>query len=122
MRVDIGPRAAQGNPFSVTLNFDTVGEAEQAEMLVRALKVYAERNVKYRDNWRRKGWRGALFGARLALERAWDALWSAEPGRTVSRNKTPHDVDDLIDTINYAAMTARLVEAGDRDGEWRYPA
>lgn len=121
MKVETGELSAQGMPLRVTLHFDMAGEAEQASVLVEALKVYSDRAAKYGSNWRRKGWRGALFGARLAIERAWDMLWSAAPGRTISRGHPPHDVDDLIDAINYAAMAVRLVEVGARDGEWSYP-
>lgn len=108
----------------VTIGFridvpDYLGESvlEQAQIFCEAMNIYADRNEKYRDNWKRKGWRGALFGARLALERAWDLLWGPKP----VPEHAAFDVDDLLDTMNYAAQAVRLIRAGDRDGSWRYP-
>lgn len=99
---------------------DPEGESvhEQLMVLLNALKINAERQTKYGDNWKRKGWRGALFGARLALERSWDYLWDADPQGFAKQERPPIDVDDLLDTINYAAMVIRGINENNRDGEW----
>lgn len=84
-----------------------------ADVLEEALAVHEQRQEAYRDNWRRQGWRGSLFKLRLKVERAWDVWWGAEP-------QPEPDVDDLLDVINYAAMTVVAIREGDRDGTWRF--
>lgn len=85
----------------------------QLEVLLEALKVYDERNVKYKDNWKRFGWRGCLFRLRERTERAWDDWFHGD----VDIDEMP-DVDDLIDLINFAAFTIRAIREGNRDGSW----
>lgn len=93
---------------------------DQFLVLIEALEVYAERNLKYKDNWRRMGWRGMLIRVRERAERLWDDLWDAEPmlESEAAPPYQPHDVDDAIDLINLAAFLIRGVREGDRDGSW----
>jgi hypothetical protein len=106
---------------TVDLGFDpSDAELRHIRVLLEAARINHERSGTYGDNWRESGWRGALFKLRLRCSRAWDALWNAEPGQTFERDTTPHDVDDLLDVINFAAQTVILVREGDRDGQWRY--
>ena len=86
---------------------------DQARVLAQALCVYDERNAKYMDNWKRSGWRGALFKLKLKVERAWDVMWDANPS-----DVTTDDVDDLLDAINCAGMAVRAMEDKNRDGSW----
>lgn len=92
-----------------------VRSLDQLSMLLRAWVVFIERDKMYNGNWRRQGWRGNLFKLRLKVERAWDVLWGAKSAAG------PGSIDDLLDVINYAAMTAQLADVGERDGEWSYP-
>lgn len=92
----------------------------QFEIFMEALKIYDERNAKYKDNWRRMGWRGMLIRVRERAERLWDDLWDAPPkleGEAVPEYQ-PHNVDDAIDLINLAGFLARGVREGNRDGAW----
>lgn len=94
---------------------------KQGEIFVRALQVYAERNERYNDNWKRMGWRGLLVRIRERSERLWDRYWD-EPRVVVKTGGTviAHDADDAVDLINFAAFLVRALEQGetDRDGEW----
>lgn len=102
---------------------------EQFGILSEALIIYAQRNVKYKDNWRRFGWRGCLFRVRERAERAWDNLWdavtpqvAAGEGRSLSAEAEEFvataDYDDLLDMINFACFTIRAVRENNRDGSW----
>lgn len=89
--------------------------AELAAVLNEALAIYAERQKSYGQQWRKYGVKGALYSARRKIERAWAQLWDgpaeSHPLAGVS------GVDDLLDTINYAAMAILCVRSGNRDGE-----
>jgi hypothetical protein len=89
----------------------------QFEVLMEALTIYAERNPKYNDNWRRFGWRGCLFRLRERVERLWDYLWDYPICDGSSASPYP-DMDDAIDLINFAAFTVRAVRMDNRDGSW----
>ncbi len=105
---------------------------EQFEVFWQALKMYEQRNQKYKDVWVRYGWRGCLVQARMCCERAWNDLWDApvdsraktvvvEPGQDPIIPIRP-ETDDLIDLINYTVFCIRAVRAGNRDGTggwWR---
>lgn len=102
---------------------------EQALVLSKALYVYEQRNQKYKDNWRRFGWRGCIFRLRERVERLWDHLWDAPPGEPIDvtefsgeekhlRTTADQDIDDALDLINFAAFTVRAVREGNRDGSW----
>lgn len=94
---------------------------EQAAVFLEALKIYDQRNVKYKDNWRRQGWRGMLVRVRERAERLWDDLWDADPLAVLSDETTMVrglDVDDAIDLINLAGFLVRGVREGNRDGSW----
>jgi hypothetical protein len=100
----------------VRIAWTTDAESRQAMVLLEALKVYAERNPRYNDNWRRFGWRGCLFRLRERVERLWDYLWDA-PLRE-DPDSPLLDLDDAIDLINFAAFTIRAVRMDNRDGSW----
>lgn len=92
---------------------------DQLRVFIVALDVYAERNKKYKDNWRRMGWRGQLIRIRERAERVWDDLWDAHGGpfKPTTTLDAP-DVDDAIDLINFAGFLVRGVREGNRDGDW----
>lgn len=96
-------------------DLDSGSEQRQLEVLMEAFSVYVERNAKRSDHWREIGWRGNLVHVRGKAERAFRQLWNASP------DGEQYDIDDLIDIINYAAMTIRLVREGTpkaRNGSW----
>jgi hypothetical protein len=103
------------------LGYDSDSDKAQAVILLEALTIYAERNERYKDNWRRMGWRGALIRLRERVERAWDYLWDAEVSRA-PEGQAPVDapaVDDVIDLINFAAFLVRGIRGETtRDGSW----
>lgn len=96
--------------FEAAVSESTV---QQARVLMEALCVYDQRNATYKDNWKRSGWRGALFKLKLKVERAWDVWWDATPDPAGEI-----DVDDLLDAINCAGMAVRQIESSNRDGSW----
>lgn len=121
---------------SVALHFGPDDEHlwAQFEVLYDALMIYEERNPKYKDNWRRFGWRGCLFRIRERAERLWDDFWDKEPqpfgralhdarpGETVLvepiEYSEPPSVDDAIDAINMLGFFVRAVRENNRDGSW----
>lgn len=96
-------------------------------ILDEAAVIYEQRDQQYGDQWKKYGYRGTLYNARRKIERAWETLWNAAPVGQIEvttfeeaeRHYAPDDmpdVDDLLDTINYCAMTIMEVRAGNRDG------
>lgn len=90
--------------------------SDQLSVMLEALTRYEQANVKYKDNWRRMGWRGMLVRVRERAERLWDALWDKDPNRVPIKGKG--DLDDAIDLINFACFLVRAVRDGNRDGSW----
>lgn len=104
-------------------------EIEQAMVLIEALKVYSKRNTKYRDNWRRMGWRGLLIRIRERSDRLWDTFWMGVAWKEAGPMDEPEDrlidADDALDLINFAAFFVRQTRNASeegwmicRDGEW----
>lgn len=102
---------------------------EQFDVLMQALLIYQERNGKYKDNWRRFGWRGCLFRVRERAERLWDNLWDATPLSVDAMVEPPDphgphrlaggaDSDDALDCINLLGFLVRAIRSRNRDGEW----
>lgn len=96
-------------------------EKAQAVTLIEALQVYCDKNVKYKDNWRRMGWRGLLARIRERSDRLWDTFWMGVNWKS----EGVIDADDAIDLINFAAFFVRQTRDCDeggwmnaRDGEW----
>lgn len=87
------------------------------EILEEAAQIYDDRNTKRGDLWKQRGWRGALYDVRVCAERAWAHLWRAPAG---GKDIATHDVDDLLDCINYCAMAIIAVREGNRDGVARW--
>jgi hypothetical protein len=106
----------------VLITTETPGEREQLTVMIEALKVYSERNIRYKDNWMRMGWRGMLVRVRERSERLWDGLWDAYASPIDGPPSDPEDhddeLDDALDLINFAGFLVRAVRAGNRDGSW----
>jgi hypothetical protein len=95
---------------------------EQFEVMLEALRIYERKNVQYKDNWKRMGWRGMLVRVRERAERLWDSLWSHPSGDDPTNDVAPRSsegkLDDAIDLINFACFLVRAVRDGNRDGSW----
>lgn len=88
-----------------------------AQVLEEALDIYLKRHPHYGDQWKKYGWRGAIYNARRKVERMWAQLWNAEPSDAVAEaTKQVSGVDDGLDTIVYLAMAIVAVREGNRDG------
>ncbi len=93
----------------------TPTSVEQLAVLMEAFAIFQERNGRYRDEWRRTGWRGALFETRKKVSRVWQCFW------TGASTKDPAMLyDDVFDAINFMIFFVRLHrDGGDADwGEW----
>lgn len=90
----------------VYLTGDAVTESalEQAEVMLGALRIFAERNARYKDGWATAGWRGVLFDLRKKTERLWRQFWHGQ--------LTIASVDDAYDLINFAAFFIRAQASG----------
>lgn len=93
-------------------------EAAKAQLMIfgDAMNVYIARNERYKDNWKKMGWRGQLVRMKERVERLWDDFWGKEPipdGVDELMN-----VDDAIDLINFAAFFIRAANDNNRDGDW----
>jgi hypothetical protein len=86
-------------------------------ILAEAMQIMTQRDESYGDQWKRYGWRGALFNLRRKAERAWHTMFNEDPEHTIV---LAHKCDDLLDVINYAAMAMQMAEESNRDGvpEW----
>lgn len=104
-----------GDHYRVYLQENKSLEA-QFEIFLEALKVYDQRNEKYKDNWRRMGWRGMLIRVRERAERLWDDLWDKQP--IPDGVDELIDYDDAIDLINLAGFLIRATRENNRDGSW----
>lgn len=120
--IEDGERVGYNITFQPHVALDR-SNLEQLNVMLEALKIYEERNQKYKDNWRRQGWRSCLFDLRRKVERVWDTFWNhpdspCEEGWPTDRE--PPDLDDALDTINFAALATRAVREGNRDGSWSW--
>lgn len=94
------------------VEYDTQAECDQLLVLMKAARLYSERNAEYKDNWHRMGWRGMLVRCRERSERLWDAWWDRSQRPTA-------DPDDALDLINFAAFMVRATRGETtRDGSW----
>jgi hypothetical protein len=95
-------------------------EAAQAQLQVFAdcFAIYLERNVRYKDNWRKMGWKGQLVRIKERVDRLWDNLWNKKHGEVLNR-----DLDDAHDLINFAAFLIRGAGHWNEttaEGEWKW--
>jgi hypothetical protein len=86
----------------------------QLRVMMEAFAIFVERNGRYRDEWRRTGWRGAMFEMRKKISRVWQVFWAGKA------TKAPDLLyDDALDAINFTCFFIRLHrEAGPDWGEW----
>lgn len=89
-------------------------------ILNEAADIYDARHPHYGDQWRKYGWRGALYSARRKVERAWAQLWDAPAEPVDHMSEGVNSTDDVLDAIVYLAMAVLEARQGNRDGhgEW----
>lgn len=109
------PAGEEGEPVPV-LEGPLPTDQALEQVFARCLAIFRERNAQHNDSWKREGWRGCLFNLRRKAERAWDHLWNFDRNDLDSDYLQQH-VDDLLDSVNYAALTVLAVEEGNRDGQ-----
>lgn len=100
--------------FEITFQPHSPNDAacqEMFEIMMASLTIFEARNRKYKDNWRRQGWRSPLFDLRRKVERVWDVFWDGVGGPDA-------DVDDALDALNFCAILIRAIRENNRDGSW----
>lgn len=85
-------------------------------VLEEAQKKFVSRNKEHKDSWKREGIKGCVYNVRRKAERAWDVLWNADHDVDEEFKDFPSR-DDLIDLINYSALTILAVEYKEQ-GDW----
>jgi hypothetical protein len=87
-------------------------QVEQLAVLLEAFAVFVERNKRYRDVWKKSGWKGSLFDIRKKVTRMWSVFWHGHP------DEKAKECDDAIDSINFAAFFVRNVRDNNELGDW----
>lgn len=107
-----------GYDTAVALLLDAIGVPDtetnraQLQIMLIALQVFSERDPKYHDLWKRRGWLGSLMHIDSKAARLMETFWKGTPGRM----PMPDDVDDAIDLINYAVFFIRNLQANNEKG------
>ena len=99
----------QHNEFRI--EYTTDSEREHIEVLLRALRIYADRSVRYQDSWQRYGALGAAFFAKDRANRIWDSL-----RRAVGFEH--YNEEDALDIINSAVFCVRSARQKNYGGEF----
>lgn len=84
---------------------------DQLDVFLDALLIAADRNIKYKDLWKRRGWTVNLVHLDHKAGRLMKEFWGEEV------SGTDPDLDSALDLINYTAFFIRNVRAGNRYGE-----
>lgn len=82
-----------------------------AGIFLQCLKIRAERQVKYGENWKKFGWNDSLFHMRSKLSRLFEMFWRGSEGGEEA------DLDDAYDEINYATFFIMNVQDDNPDGK-----
>lgn len=94
----------------------------QLEVLLRALRIYDERNKRYRDQWKESGWMGALYDVRKKAARLFRQFWGEGTAQKDAGDGAGEawltQNDDAYDLINFAAFFLRGREEGNEWGTW----
>lgn len=92
---------------------------DQFTPMVRAFRIYIDREQRHQEVWRRSGWRGMLVDLRKKLDRLWGEWWNWDHDTSDERKRPEQsDLDSALDIINYTAFFIRQAEDGNRDGVW----
>lgn len=86
---------------------------EQANVLDDALRIFVERNTKYRDTWQQYGALANLVRSAQKLDRLM-AVWWHESGEYEPLDAEA--LDDAYDAINHLAFFIRCAKEGNITG------
>jgi hypothetical protein len=75
--------------------------------MLEALAIFAERNARYNDGWRKYGAYGGAFFVKDRAERIWESMKSGN-----------FNIEDALDLINLSAFTIRSEREGNHGGEY----
>jgi hypothetical protein len=89
---------------------DTPNAQEMLEVFLNALRIHEDRDRRYGDGWKRRGWLGNVADIIRKGERVRSMFWDSTEYDIVD------DPDDLFDLINYAAFAIRNSWRGNRTG------
>ena len=85
---------------------------DQVRWMVKAMEIFAERQVQYGDGWADWGWKGQLVKMLDRMRRVWNVFWKNEAAIV-----RPSDTDDALDLINYIVFFLRLLELQEENGQ-----
>lgn len=88
----------------------------QLHVFLGALKVYVDREPKYRGGWRQRGWKGNVADVLRKVERVRSMFWDQDYEPLKGDN-----ADDIIDLMNYCAFFMRNADEGNRTGKREVP-
>lgn len=89
---------------------------EQMVVFYECLRLFEERNTRYKDLWKADGWRGSLFSLKHKVKRLWQQFWIDNAKDKGTKEKP--ELDDAYDAINYIAFFIRNVQANNENGSW----
>lgn len=81
----------------------------QGEKLFEALHVFVQREGKYKDGWKERGWKGNVCDILRKSKRIRSMFWDGD-------YNPEEDSDDVVDLMNYCAFFLRNVGDGNRTG------
>lgn len=96
-----------------------VSTGEQADVFDEALRIFTDRNQKYRDTWKQSGALGNLLRTAQKIDRLMAVWWHDEPGEMSGERRPPltkADLDDAYDVINHCAFFIRCAQEGNLTG------
>lgn len=85
--------------------------AEQADKFMEALVIFVQREEKYQDGWRARGWLGNTCDILRKTTRIRSMFWDGDHDPEEVGNS-----DDVVDLMNYCVFFLRNVDEGNRTG------
>ena len=86
---------------------------EQLGIFLSALEIMDEREKRYKELWKKDGWKGNLFHVKSKFMRMWQQFWIDE-GRSEVEGKS--ELDDAYDLLNYVAFFLRNYNENNEKG------
>jgi hypothetical protein len=83
---------------------------EMCTVFEECMRIYCERNKKYRNNWKRFGWMASFFHMQNKFSRIEMQWWK----ETVPLEQ--RDLDSHLDLIVYTMFMVLLIRAGNERG------
>ena len=89
---------------------------EQVAVFAECMIIFAERNRRYGDSWKRYGWMDNLFHMRSKFLRITKAYWEGTRSMGPGFSENSDNLDDAYDLLNYGAFFIRNVQANNERG------